>query len=126
MMAIWCEGDDPKKFGFNYTSEIFDKIKKFVLVDYEFNSIIVKQWLPIKLAFIRNKTVLKVKSYYNKIKWIKNFDFNHPRRNYLYLYKCFRQKIHLYKSRIMKFIYYLRYTSKRNRIFLFNTPTHGN
>lgn len=85
IMGFFVEGEDPKKYGFEYTSDIFSKIKYFTLVDGDLN---IRQWIHIQRAALKNKHKLKQTKYYYQIKWFFKIDITHPKRNiYNLLYK---------------------------------------
>lgn len=85
MMGLWAEGEDPKLYGFKYNEDIFKQIKRFIKIEYEFHITIIKQWKQIQEAVRDNKGLLMNKDYYESIKWILTFDFDHPRKNFSYL-----------------------------------------
>ena len=73
-------GANPKKFGFEFDTNLFAYMKKFIRDDFDYNPGIKKFWEQIQKEFINNKVTLKNEYYYRDIKWIEKFDFSNHRK----------------------------------------------
>lgn len=80
MLAIWIEGDDPQKYGFDITTECFREIYREMALKYEYSKVIAIQWTQLQKGMRANQLMLKEKNYYKDIKWVLEYDFNHPNR----------------------------------------------
>lgn len=45
-----------------------------------FDPVVAKYWKQLQFTFNKNRDMLRAKPYYNDIKWIETFDFDHPER----------------------------------------------
>lgn len=79
MMALLIEGADPREYGFDSLPD-FSYVKRFVREEFPFDEILIPLWKQLQVAMKKNDTMLRSKPYYNDIKWIETFDFEHPER----------------------------------------------
>lgn len=82
MAAIWIEGDDPNEYGFNYPPDILEAMKLKMMMEYNYFVNISNEWNRIQERMRSNEQILWDKPYYDKIKWIKSFNFSAPESNW--------------------------------------------
>ena len=114
MAAIWIGGDDPRNYGMNYPSDVFEAMYKKIALELSYLPI-KRAWLRVQEGMKANHNVLVTAPYYKKIKWIENYNFNEPDNNRCrkwYKFKCargirgklatfkFYQKLHEMKERV--------------------------
>lgn len=122
LMYMYCEYyDEASNTELIVDKEIFEHIKLFIMTIYQFDKISISKWKIIQKLFIKNESRIKKKKYYVNIKWIKNFDFDHPRKNFLYF------KIRI-KNELLKNIYLIQliFLRMNKRFIILNVPIHGN
>lgn len=79
MMALLIEGADPREYGFDALPD-FPYVKRFIREEFSFDAILKPLWKQLQEAMKANDAMLRQKPYYNDIKWIEAFDFEHPER----------------------------------------------
>lgn len=79
MMALLIEGADPREYGFDALPD-FLYVKRFIREEFPFDAILKPLWKQLQGAMKENGAMLRQKPYYNDIKWIEKFDFDHPER----------------------------------------------
>ena len=78
MAGIWIEGDDPKKYGFDYDKNIFKRMYQCIALR---ESGISKNWKHIQQGLRDNWEALAGTWYRDQMVWMLDFDFAHPEEN---------------------------------------------
>lgn len=80
ILALLLEGADPNLFGFSKSGYDLIYVRNFIRNKFAFDSILTPLWKQLQSTAITNDAMLRTKPYYNDIKWIETFDFDHPER----------------------------------------------
>lgn len=97
MAEIWIEGDDPRRYGFDYPDSVFKDMYKFIAL--KCNNMAKNTWTYGKERLIENWPNIKKTGYGKKIAWIKRFDFHNLEKNWdRKAYKVYRKIKALFKK----------------------------
>ena len=97
MAELWIEGEDPRKYGFDYPDSIFKDMYKFIAL--KCTNMAKNTWTYGKERLIENWPNIKKTGYGKKIAWIKRFDFHNLDKNWdRKAYKVYRKIKSLFKK----------------------------
>ncbi len=80
MAELWIEGEDPRKYGFDYPDSVFRDMYKFIAL--KCTDMAKNTWTYGKERLIENWPNIKKTDYGKKIAWIKRFDFHYLDKNW--------------------------------------------
>lgn len=115
MAAIWIEGDDPKEYGFEYSSDVLKNMKKKMMLECNYLPYIKKEWIRIQQEMSKNLNMLKMKPYYDDIKWIKSFKFDEPEKNWVRKWYGFRKAKGI-RAKMANFVFYQKLHRLKERV----------
>lgn len=95
MAEFWSQGIEPADYGFSYDEYNLKYMKRYLELDFDFSDTIRTFWLNIQEEFRKHGKMIRGFQYYNRIKWIKTFNFysvndNYKRKLYLFVSKWIR------------------------------------
>ena len=82
IMGIVLEGDTASQYAFPESDWSYSAMRDFMRehLAIPFDPVVAKYWKQLQFTFNKNRDMLRAKPYYNDIKWIETFDFDHPER----------------------------------------------
>lgn len=96
MAEFWSQGIEPADYGFSYNEYKLKFMKRYLQLDFDFSDATRGFWLSIQKEFKKNKELISLFQYYNRIKWIETFDFYSVNNN------C-KRKLYLLVSKVIRF-----------------------
>lgn len=99
--GLLVESADPRSYGFPIGNETLQRLKKFMTIEYQCDSVTIKIWKDIQIRFRQNIRSLRQLDAYKYLSWIKTFDFADMKGNKYYRAK---QRIARLRQNICKIL----------------------